>query len=261
MSRIAAAAIAIIIASPSPVLAQDDDWDLTRDPEKKLVSATVMLSSGLVLAARCLDGRFDAVMGGLPEAPEGASTRTLQLTVRDGDAYPSTWNVTTNPRVAVSDYPAATARSWRTGGRFQVGIPGGAPDGRTLRHDVTLPASSAAIGEALTACGKPLEDARDALLPDVPSSGLSAPAIWSRAPRPEFPSQERYSGGYAVVTCLNQPNGFLGNCVVESEHPHDANFGRAAVRAARRAQVEIPGETRGNYTPRLIGFRTVFRTE
>lgn len=261
MKRAAVLGLAVSMIAASPVVAQDDDWDMTRDRPKRLVSAHITLSSGLVLAARCMGGRFDALIAGLPAAAAGGETRTLRLTIGDDDEYGSTWNVATNRTVAIADYPAAMARSWRKGGRFQVAIPGGAPNGGTLRHDVTLPASSAAIGETLTACGKPLEDARDALLPDVPAGGLSAPAVWSRPPRPQYPIEFKYAGGYAIITCINQPDGVLGECVVESEHPQDGGFGDSALRAARRSQVEIPGETRGSYTPRLIGFRTIFRSQ
>lgn len=252
VKRVVAIALASLVASPA--LAQDDDWDLTRDPASKLISAHISLSSGLVLAARCLDGRFDAVIGGLPEAAAGVPRRTIQITSDDEPVRYSTWSVASNRTVALADFPAAVARIWRKGGRFQVRIPDGAEGGGALRHDVILPASSVAIGEALTACGKPLEDARDALLPDVPAGGLSAPFVWRRIPRPDYPSNTRYTGGWAALTCVVQPNGALRDCAVESEHPHDGGFGAVTLRAAPHARVDVPGETRGSYSPRLVAF-------
>lgn len=235
-----------------------EDWDMTRDPSKKLVLAHIGLSSGLMIATRCMNGRFDVLLAGLPPAPGRDLTRPLSLGW-DGDVgSPSTWNVTTDRTVVLASFPAASARRLREGGRLQVSVPNGASDGRTLRHDVELPSSSAAIEETLTACGRPLVDPRDALLSDVPAGGLSAPARWSRPPRPNYPGSSRYASGYAVATCVTQPDGKLGDCVIESEHPSDGRFGEATLSAARRAEVVIDGEERGRYTPRMVSFRSTF---
>ena len=265
MKPVRTAALAFITAlaagsafAQSTTVQPTDDWDMTRDPSKKLVLAHVGLTSGLMIATRCMDGRFDVLLAGLPPAPGRDLTRPLALGWDGEVGGPSTWNITTDRSVVLASFPAAAARRLRLGGRLQVSIPNGASDGRTLRHDVELPLSSAAIEETLTACGKPLVDPRDAFLPDVPASGLSAPARWARPPRPSYPSSSRYASGYAVATCLTQPDGKLGDCVIESEHPSDGRFGEATLSATRRAEVTIDGEEKGRYTPRMISFRTNF---
>lgn len=235
-----------------------DDWDMTRNPSKKAVLAHIGLSSGLTIATRCLDGKFDVMFAGLPAAPGRELTRSLTLTWDEKPERGSTWNVTTDRTVAVADYPAATARQLREGGRLRVTVPNGAGPGRNLTHDVELPPSSAAIAETLSACGKPLEDPRDALLPDVPAGGLSAPAVWARAPQITYPSSSRYAAGYAVVTCVTQADGMLDDCVIESEHPTDGRFGEAVLRSLRRARVDIPGHEAGRLPPQMVGFRATF---
>lgn len=251
---LAASSVLAQSASTPPV----DDWDVTRDPGKKAVVAHVGLTTGLVIATRCLNGRFDAMFAGLPAAPGRGLTRSLTLAWDDEPERATTWNVTTDRTVAIADYPASTARRLREGGRLRVTVPNGAGPGRNLTHDIELPASSAAISETLTACDRPLVDPRDALLPDVPDGGLSAPAQWARTPRMNYPSNARYAAGYAVLTCITQPDGALGQCMVESEHPMDGRFGEEALKGARSARVTIPGEERGRYSPRMVAFRATF---
>lgn len=260
---VASLTVAGVLAA-GPVLAQsmtttsNDDWDITRDPSKKLVAAHIGLTSGLTIATRCLNDRFDVMLAGLPAAPGRDPTRSLALAWDEKPEKRSTWNATTDRTVAIADYPAATARKLREGGRLKVTIPNGAGPGRNLTHDVELPPSSAAIAETLTACGKPLEDPRDALLPDVPAGGLSAPAVWSRAPRVAYPNNPKYVTGYAVVTCVTQPDGSLADCVVESEHPMDGRFGEAVLQSTRRARVTIPDHEVGRFPPQMVGFRVTF---
>lgn len=263
MRTIATTGLALIligsqaIAQTAPPLA-GDDWDMTRDAREKRIIAHLGLSTGLVIATRCWDDRFDVVLAGLPPAPGRGATRPLTLGWDGEPPDTETWNVTTDRAVALASFPSATARRLREGGRLRVTIPDGAGPGRNLVHDVELPASSAAIGETLSACGKPLVDPRDALLPDVPESGLSASAVWTTAPRPRFPEGSRYASGYAVVTCLTQPDGRLDDCVIESEHPGDGRFGESTLDSTRRARIDIPGETRGSFPRRMVAFRTTY---
>lgn len=241
------------------VVAQDasDDWDLIRQPETKTVFAYVPTTSGLTIGFRCVDGVYGAIIGGLPEAPRNTRVRTLNISI-DGEARDTRWLVTTNRTAAVADYPASLARGLREGGAVSIQIPGGAGDGRNLRHDLVLPASSAAIDETLTACGRPTHDPRDALLPEIEESGLPAGVSWSRPPRPTFP-HTNYAEGSAVLTCVMTPVGGLDQCEIESEFPADGRFGRAALAATGGARMLSPGETPGRYAPRMIAFRINFR--
>jgi hypothetical protein len=162
--------------------------------------------------------------------------------------------VTTDRTAALADYPAPLARALRQGGPVSIVIPGGAGDGRNLRHELVLPASTAAVDETLSACSRPLVDPRDELLPDIGENGLPGGVTWARSPRPYFPATN-YAQGYAVLSCVVQPDGGLDQCEVESEFPLDGGFGRTALRAMPPARIVSPGEPPGQYAPRIIGLR------
>ncbi|WGM29848.1 hypothetical protein [Brevundimonas sp. NIBR11] len=258
--RLQALASIALLAGAGSALAQDtvEDWEIIRQPERKTVFAFVPTTTGLTIGFRCVDGSFGAVIGGLPEAPRGSRIRTLQFIDEDGESHSTTWSVTTDRTVALADYPASLARNLREGGEIGIVIPGGGGEGRNLRHNLTLPASSAAVDETLTACNRPTQDPRDALLPEIEESGLPDGVTWARAPRPSYP-QTNYAEGFAVVTCVVQPDGALAQCQIESEHPDDGRFGRNALRATTDARIVSPGETVGQYAPRMIGFRVNYR--
>lgn len=249
-----------LLACAGTTLAQDvsDDWEVIRQPDKKTVFAFVPVSTGLTIGFRCVDGVYGAVIAGLPEVSRRTTIRTLTITVNDGEPDDSRWNVTTDRTVALADYPAPLAREMREGGAVSIVIPGGADDGRNLRHNLTLPASSAAIDETLSACGRPLEDPRDALLPDIAENGLPDGITWARPPRPVYPGTN-YAEGYAVLSCVVEPDGKPGQCEIESEFPVDGGFGRNALRAAGASRLVSPGETPGQYAPRMIAFRVNYR--
>lgn len=250
----------ILLACAGTALAQDvtDDWEVVRQPASKTVFAYVPVSTGLTIGFRCVDGVYGAVIGGLPEARRAEKTRTLTITVNGGKPDDSRWNVTTDRTVALADYPASLARELREGGAVSIVIPGGGGGGRNLRHNLTLPASSSAIDETLTACDRPLEDPRDALLPEIAEGGLPDGMTWARPPRPVYPSTN-YAEGYAVLTCVVEPDGRPNQCQVESEFPLDGGFGRNALRSAAAARLISPGETPGQYAPRMIGFRVQYQ--
>lgn len=260
MKPLAFSAVALVFALPALAQDQEQDWAMLRDPAKKTIVAYIPLTTGLSIGVRCTDGALGAVIAGLPEAPRGQRTRPLRISNGEDPALDTRWNVTKNRTVAVADYPAPFARNLREGGRLQITIPGGGGAGRALRHDLALPPSQAAIDEVLTACNKPAVDPRDALLPDIEEGGLPGGVTWARRPSVEFPDT-RYAEGYAVVTCLANPDGSLSQCVVESEHPADGVFGAAVLRATTRARINSPYEPTGAIAPRMIGFRMNFRTD
>jgi hypothetical protein len=57
------------------------------------------------------------------------------------------------------------------------------------------------------------------------------------------------------MSCAVRPEGSLGDCVVESEFPFNAGFGRNGMRSVEDARIASPGETLGQYAPRIIAFR------
>ena len=258
--RLKAFTTLIVLASAGAALAQDvtDDWEMIRQPEQKTVMAFIPMDSGLTIGFRCVDGVYGAVIAGLPAASRNARTRILGISVGDDHAHDTVWNVATEPTVAVADYPAPLARELRTGGQISILIPNGAGDGRNLRHNLVLPASTAAIDETLTACNRPTVDPRDELLPEIEEDGLPAGVTWAAPSRPRYP-RTNYSEGSAVLSCVVQPDGGLDQCVVESEFPVDGRFGAAALRGAQNARIASPGETPGQYAPRMIAFRNNFR--
>jgi len=249
--------LAVVTASPA-LAQQSDDWEIVRQPEEKTVFTYLPTTTNLVLGFRCVDGVYAAFIAGLPEARRNARTRTLQIKIGDSEMGDTVWNVTTDRTVALADYPAPLARELREGGAVTIVVPRGADDGRNIRYELTLPGSSAAIDETLTACGRPLADPRDALLPDIEEGGLPPGLVWAEQPRPRYP-MTNYMEGVAVLSCMMKPDGGLEQCVVESEFPADGRFGEASLRGVDRARLNSPNETVGSYLQRIVAFRVVYR--
>lgn len=257
--RTSLVALAVAALAASPAAAQDggDDWDMVREPGEKLVMAYTAFDNGLSIGLRCVDGGYEALIAGLPPAAEEEESRTLGIAFGDEEMQTERWNVATNRSVAVGELPAPFARKLRLGGRLQILVEGGAGDGRNLRYALDLPGSASAVDETLTSCGRPLIDPRDAELEALPDSGLPLNMVWEHTPRTEFPSRIRYTGGFAVLTCVTRPDGALVDCVVETEHPRDGGFGEAALRGAARGRVSTAD---GTPVPvRRIMYRTNFR--
>lgn len=260
MSQRLVTALAIVATTATPAAPQEPglDWDLVRQPEQSMTAAYVQLSSGLMIAFRCMDGGYGAIISGLPEARRSEDFRTLRLTMTGRPERETRWAVTRDRAAALAEFPASLARRFRQGGDVSLVVPGGAEGGRNLRYNITLPGSAVAIDETLTACGRPLVDPRDERLPDSVSDSLPDGLTWSRPPRPRHPLNT-YSAGYAVVSCVVQPDGRVDDCEVESEFPLDGRYGRNALAAMPDARVVSPGETAGEYAPRMIGFRVNYR--
>lgn len=237
MKRPLAVLLACAVALPALAQDADRDWDVLREPDKKLTAAFTLFDSGLGIATRCVDESYEVVIVGLPPAGADSDTRELRVAFGDDEPAAQLWNVAINDTTAVSSLPAPFARKLRQGGRLRITIPGGAEGGRNLLHDVVLPASSVSIDETLTVCDRPLVDPRDAELDALPDSGLPTNLVWATPPRPTYPSRARYGRGFAMVMCLTSPDGSLRECSVEAEHPQDGGFGAAALRGTRRARV------------------------
>lgn len=259
-SLILAIALTCTVLSLPPAQAQEaaqnaaPDWDVIRDADKKLTFAHTVFDNGVGIGARCLNGSFQVLISGLPPAID--ATRKLKIAIGNDDFAEQRWNAAENPAIAISDRPSPLARDMREGGKMQIIVPGGAEDGRNLRYVLDLPASSAAIDEALQACDRPLVDSRDAELKALGDDGLPLNIEWARRPQPTYPEGRTYTAGFANVTCLTQPDGRVRDCVVETEHPIDGGFGRAAIDATRRARLK--SKEGGDVPLGMIEFRTSF---
>ena len=134
---------------------QSEDWTLTSAPERKAVLATIDFTSGLTIAARCVDNAYDVLITGLPEATRGSTSRELGIQAGDQEQpYTSVWTVGTQRSMAFSRLPAVVARDLAKGGKLQVIVPGNNGGPRT-RYVMELDPSSTAIEQTLTACGRP----------------------------------------------------------------------------------------------------------
>lgn len=261
--RILAGIVAFAVSGTALAQERSDDWDILVQPENRLTMAYVDFGNALSIGVRCVDGSYEAILTGLPPAPD-LDRRVIMLQFADDEsAYPTRWNVAIDPAVAVSENPAAFARDLRQGGQVQVTVPEGADDGRNLRYVLPLPSQHASIDQTLQACGKPLEDPRDLELAALGDTGLPGGITWARPPRPSYPDRggRPYVRGFAVVTCLSQPDGSVRACEVEAEHPRDGGFGQSALDSVRRARLENTANPGEAVPMRKILFRADFRME
>lgn len=255
-----AAALVVALPAPTPASSAQSasaDWDITRDRQQKLVVAFTAFDNGLAIGVRCRNKAFQVLISGLPEA-EG-SRRPLRIAFRDEDFQESLWNVGDNAQVAISDMPGPLARNMRTGGTMQIVVPGAGENDRNLRYVVDLPPSNTAIDETLHACGRPLVDPRDEELEALGVEGLLRDVEWARPPELNYAEGRTYSRGFATVTCLTQPDGKLRDCAVETEHPVDGGFGKAAINATRRARLRT--KSGGEVPLGMIVFRANFELQ
>lgn len=246
----------LVCAVALPALAQDAsaDWDFANDERRKLMVAYAQFNNGVGLATRCVDGGFEAIITGLPPAGR-ISNRPLRTAFGDEELVQYNWSVGIDDTVAVSQLPAPFARELRNGGRLRILVPRGAADGRNLLYDLTLPASSASIDQTLTACNRPLVDPRDAELDALLEDGVPTDLNWAVRPTPRFP-RTSYARGFAVATCVTNPDGTLRDCTIESEHPRDGRFGQATLDAARRARVQNVDQPGSPVPVKLVLFKT-----
>lgn len=249
----------LIAAFAQPVTAQQaQDWDVVRDPAKQTTLVYTAFDVGLSIAVRCMGQSYQALIAGLP--PVDTAQRVLGVAFGDEEIHDQRWNATGDANIAVSSLPARFARELREGGTLKLRVPGGAEDGRNLVYVLDLPASSTAIDDSLTACGRPLVDARDAEIAEIGEGSLPNGFEWTRMPAPEYP-MNNYLSGFAVLTCLSNPNGALRDCVVETEYPQNGGFGTAALRSIRPARVRAIDFPEDQTPTRFIEFRLNFAME
>lgn len=264
ISLLSAALLATVIAPPA--LAQDEatrelDWVLTELPERKATLAVADFDVGLTLASRCVDGVFEVTVHGLPEAR--GTTRTLQVRLNDEEPYNSSWIVGTKKDTAFSRVPVRLARDMAKGGTMQIRVPA-ERDRPATRYVLSLPPSTSAVEQTLTACNKSLVDLRYDTMLDEEHSGLPQGLVWQREPRFNFPSTNKQTMaivGYVTVSCGVDPALRPKDCLIESEYPAGYNFGREVLRAVSSGQLKLTGEGEALRPQATILFNVNFRLD
>lgn len=270
MKALAMLAPMLFFAAPLPAAAQDSavitpgpDWDLVQDDRRRLTLASITFDSGVGIAARCRRGAFEVILAGLPQEPGEGFFRTLGVAFRDGEFRDTSWTVSEDRTGAFNHLPARFARRLREGGQLQIRVPG-QRGAASVRYVLDLPPSATAVETVLTACGRPLEDRRDALLPDMVREGVESVGLqWVQRPRGEYPLSANLKWASVALTCIVQADGRLDDCIVESEHPGGYKFGEAAIRAARRGRVGATPDSPPDamIAGRQITYNMTFRLE
>ncbi|RZJ95648.1 MAG: hypothetical protein EON88_10315 [Brevundimonas sp.] len=271
--RLTAAFVALTTATPA--LAQDnasqgEDWTLTAVPERKALMATIDFTSGLAIAARCVDGVYDVLITGLPEAARRSTSRELGIQAGDQDEpYTSVWTVGTQRNTAFSRIPAVVARDLAKGGKLQVIVPA-TNNGPRTRYVMELDVSSTAIERTLTACGRPMVDPREARADEIDGNGqdgLPNTVQWQAMPRPVFPNPvggRMPLEGYVMLSCVVNASGQLSECQNESEQPAGYDLWKAVERSLPRARLQLSDEasTAGlTLAGRMVRFSVNFKVE
>lgn len=253
-------------ALPSVALAQSDepppqDWTLMVAPNRKAVVATAQFDGSLTLIARCVNGVYDLIIHGLPEAPRRATTRELGLMAGEQTEWDITiWSVGRDRTDAFSRVPARVARVMAQGGTLQIVVPA-TPDQRRTRYVLEMDPSSTAIEQTLTACGRRLVDPREQDALGDGEDGLPSSLEWIQQPRIQFPQALAYSDfvqGYVVMSCVSQSDGRLDDCEVESEQPPGQALSDAVRAGLRRARVGWKAEDAATAAPPLAGRLVTF---
>lgn len=276
LSRLLFTAALVSLAARAPACAQEgadqaEDWSLTSVPDRQAVVATISFTSGLTIAARCMDGVYDVLITGLPDAPRRATSREIGIQAGDEtEPYTSVWTAGTERHTAFSRIPAVVARDLAKGGQLQVILPASTRDGRRTRYVMDLDPSSSAIEQTLTSCGRPMVDPREARALEIDGNGqdgLPDTVQWQTMPRPSFP--ESVNGrlpleGYVVLSCVLTSEGRMTECQSESEQPAGYNLWRSAERSLPRARIKLSDDAAAAGLPlagRLVRFSVVFKMQ
>ncbi|MFA4898152.1 MAG: hypothetical protein WC563_01380 [Brevundimonas sp.] len=239
-------------------------------PERKAVLATIDFTSGLAIAARCVDGAYDVLISGLPEAPRRDMSRELGIQAGDQEEpYTSVWTVGTQRNTAFSRIPAVVARDLAKGGKLQVIVPSTSGGPRT-RYVMDLDPSSTAIEQTLTACGRPMIDPREARAKEIDGNGqdgLPDTVQWQTMPRPVFPASVNGRSpleGYVVLSCVLTDAGQMTECQTESEQPAGYNLWRSVERSLPRARLKLSEQAAAaglSLAGRMVRFSVTFKME
>lgn len=251
--------IAILVQEPVPTPASQD-WALVERPDRNTVMAVTAFDSGIILTSRCVNGAFEVTINGLPPARSGFS-RELRVAVGEEELQTQTWTVGADRSAAFSRLPAFLARRLAKGGQLQIAVPG-PRDWPSIRYVMDLPPSPAVLEQTLSACGRPLIDARDIQMSANAPDGLSDGIDWVSMPAivpPDSVNGRYVTRGSVSVSCLVTAAGRLRDCLVESEHPAGYRLGQAVLGSVQGGRVRSTADLVGSLEGKLVVFTVNFR--
>lgn len=252
---LAGAATTLCVSAAS---AQDDDWELIRDPAKSTTMAIAQYDSNLAVAVRCLGTSLDVLIQGLPAST--GETRTIEHEILGLGSEPGSWSLSANGQVAFSTAPVRHARTLMGGGSLKLTVVNDDTQ-ETSRFQVELPSESKGIEAVLTACQKPLSDPRFPLRSDLFLSHSTLGWEWQFRVSPQYPSPTQSTEGQARLLCQIRANGRLHNCEIESEAPPGNGFGKAVMDAVPHGLLKATDPSQPIEAGRFISFMTRFRLD
>jgi hypothetical protein len=220
---------AAALFATTSAMAQEATWTAQQAGDVRLAYA-VFPDPGVAMIARCQSGTLELLLQGVQLAVpdiDGA------VQFDEGRVRDVKWVRSADGRYLIADRPAHLARGMTQAStaHFQFGFGDGAP-GITL----TPPPETAPLAGILTACGQPLESARD----EAEYLRLEGDDVWVRRGRVHIPSRASrdHISGWAVVTCITRVQGILDDCEVEAEGPVGYDFGRASVSSLQESRLK-----------------------
>lgn len=210
-------AAAACVLTPAAAMAQEtDDWEYGEDAARGVSAAVSRYDTGHAIVVQCRAGELSVVVQGL-ELGEGR--RDLRVARTDGRRDDQPWRAMT-PTAGGAEMPGRAARMLRGGGAVQFRTLEGTP---AARLGLELPAESASVDRVLTACGRLLQDERDALPvfkgePDRRSLEQALNRRDLRTPGTEVPAA-------AEITCIVGEDLRLRDCLVHQSLPAGSLYG------------------------------------
>lgn len=250
---------AALVVAGGPAAAQDTDgWAITEASGALIASASY--ESGQSFVIRCLDGKLDVMMTGMPVETR-AGTRWLDWASQDGSRTRQTWiNIPDRP-ILFAVRPVHVARSLQKSGPVSIRLLPTSETPQARRYDLPLPADGSGVDQVLAACAVRLDDPRDDLIeidPPIEKPGVF-PDIWQKHGLPNYPNSAISAGaGEVLFSCIVAEGGRLRDCRIERESPPRVGFGQASLTSLRSARLRLgPGVEPG----RLIISRQLYRLD
>lgn len=215
-----------LCAFATPLAAQEADWDLSTAPAQELTLASLEFEGGALAAVQCQAGELNLILGGVPSS--GAKTRSVLVTRADGQSRRMDLHAIEGSDLLRSS-SARDVRFVGVGGDTTVASTEDEP--RAFRMALDLPRHSANVNNVLTACGRALEDDRDAL-PD-------AEDLLTRLPSLEIASLPRFHPRIQLEISCIVSQGALTACRSDHESPSEPDVGARTARTANGVRLSL----------------------